>query len=177
MSLNHLFLRQALTATVLISAALLTGCSHQTPPPAPSPAAIAGAALQEATDRYRAGFREVVAENATNAGGMPCDKACWHLNHLERDDMGVISGAYQAAKAAYAGSAEPEPQELTKWNDTFTTVRADITAWAAADMSGGVGKHSTAAESQIIAGLDKADALINAFAPASARATAAASRR
>ncbi|MET4144270.1 hypothetical protein [Arthrobacter sp. UYCo732] len=97
------------------------------------------------------------------------------MTHLERDDMGVISGAYKAAKAAYAGSADNEPQELSQWKDAIAAVKTDLIVWGSADMTGGVGKHSSAALSKTLADLDKTDELVNAFAPASVRAVAAAS--
>lgn len=149
---------------------LLTSCSHATPPP-PSPAAIAGAALQAANNSYRSGFKGVVAEGATNAGGMPCGRSCWDLTHLERDDTGIISGAYKTAAAAYSDAHQAAPKELALWQDAMAAVRADINAWGPADMTGGAGVHH-ASTAQTYADLDKADALINAFAPASVRAGA-----
>ncbi|UKA61376.1 hypothetical protein [Arthrobacter sp. FW306-04-A] len=112
--------------------------------------------------------------NATNFGGMPCGKACWTLTHIEKDDMGYIPNAYETATKAYASSTEPAPKELGQWKTAITTVQADIQAWGdTADMTKGVVSHSLALQAKTFADLDKADALINTFAPVSVRATPA----
>lgn len=162
----------------LMLSALLTSCSHAAPPPPASPAHIAGLALQDADNEFRTGFKELVAENATNAGGMPCGKSCWHLTHLEKDDTGIISNAYKAATQAYSQSTETKPGAVDDWKAAITAVQEDIVAWGdSADMTRGIGLHSASAQSKALADLDKADALINTFAPDSVRATPVPSAR
>lgn len=167
---------KARIATGLAVTALLTSCGHAAPPPPPPPAHTAGVALQYADDQFRSGFKDAVSMNATNFGGMPCDKACWTLTHLEKDDLGYIQNAYKAATDAYASSTETAPKELEQWKAAITTVQADIQAWGdKATMTKGVVTYSDALQAKTFADLDKADALINTFAPASVRATPAAS--
>lgn len=103
--------------------------------------------------------------NAAIVGGMPCDKECWSLKHLETDDSGRIPQAYRTAADAYQGSGQPLPHEVDLWKTTAEKVLADIKAWdASADMTRAVAKHSPQAKQQVLDDLDKADVLANQFA-------------
>lgn len=151
---------------------LLTACGKADPPPKPSAAHTAGVALQEADDTVRAGFKKVVAENASNAGGMPCDRECWDLTHLERDDVGTVGGAYRTATGAYADKPAEAPAELAKWKVAMETVRLDITAWGdSGTWSKGVQSHTPEIAARVFKELDQADALVNAIAPPAVRAS------
>lgn len=151
-------------AAALLLSAALTSCAAAPAPP-PPPAAAAGAALQDAGNSYRSDFRAVVAEGAANYGGMPCGKKCWDLTHLQRDDTGVISGAYKRAKAAYAGTVEGAPAEIAQWASVMEEVKTDIIAWG-----GRSGANASSIVAKTFTDLDRADALVDAFAPASVRA-------
>lgn len=162
-----------LVGIVVVSVFMISSCnSHPADPPQkPSAAHTAGVALQEADDRVRADFKAVVAENASNAGGMPCGNDCWDLTHLEKDDIGIVSGAYRAATGAYADSSDPVPAELAKWKEAMDTARLDITAWGNGGTGNkGIQSHPAEIATRIFKELDQADILVNAIAPPAVRA-------
>ena len=166
--------RARFASALVLTAVALAACSHSSPPPPPPPEHTAGVALQEADDQFRADFKTVVSMNATNFGGMPCDKSCWALTHLEKDDLGYIPNAYDAATKAYVNSGKTAPKELDEWKAAITTVQADIKVWGdTAEQMRGVTTHPLTVQNKVFADLDKADALINKFAPPSVRATPA----
>ncbi|WP_018771487.1 hypothetical protein [Arthrobacter sp. 162MFSha1.1] len=161
-----------ITGGAIALSVLLTACGKADPPPKPSAAHTAGVALQEADDTVRADFKKVIAENASNAGGMPCDRECWDLTHLERDDVGTVGGAYRTAAGAYSDSPGGAPAELAKWKAAMETVRLDITAWGdTGAWSKGVQNHPAEIAARVSKDLDQADALVNAIAPPAVRAS------
>lgn len=131
--------------------------------------------MQKADDRVREDSKNVIAENASNAGGMPCGKDCWHLTHLENDDDGTtVAGAYTEATSAYADSTDPVPAELGKWKAVMDTIHADIKAWGdGGTWNQGVQIHPANIQVEIFQELDKADVLVNDVAPPKVRASPA----
>lgn len=129
--------------------------------------------MWNADAQVREDFKNVIAENASNAGGMPCGTGCWHLTHLENDDDGTtVGGAYREATAAYADSTDPVPAELAKWKAAMDKIHADLKVWGdGGTWDKAVQTHPADLQVKIFQELDQADALVNSVASPKLRAS------
>jgi len=164
-----------LIGIVVVSVSMISSCgSHKTAaPPKPQAAKTAGNALWDADSYVREAFKDVIAENASNAGGMPCGTGCWHLTHLEKDEDGPnVHSAYRDATAAYSGSTDPVPAELAEWKALMDKIHADIKVWGdGGTWDKGVQTHPAEIQVKIFQELDQADALVNRVASPKLRAS------
>lgn len=158
-----------LVGIVIVSVSIISSCNNQqAKPPAPKPPAAkaAGMAMWHADTQVREDFKNVIAENASNAGGMLCGAGCWHLTHLENDDDGTTAaGAYREAVAAYADSPDPVPAELAKWKAAMDKIHADLKVWGdGGTWDKGVQSHPADIQVKIFQELNHADALVDSVA-------------